>query len=809
MKSTILTAKSDNQLHLGNYYLAERDEKEKLEPLTKLAAYICDAPISVITLSDKSGQRLISNFGLDIKETVKCVSFCRYTEKANTIFEVKDAQADKRFCNSSLVIGPPYIRFYAGVPLVNSEGQTLGSLCVVDKEPRELSPSQKRGLETLAGQVMLHFELRQQRAEMEASERYYRELVNHTEGLFCTHDMEGNILSLNPASAKSMERTEESLLGVNLSELLAPYLKNIFGAYLKRIAEQKITEGVMHVISATGKDRYWAYRNVRIDSPGRPSYVVGLSQDITERIRLEKELKKAKRDEMELRKSKELFFASMSHELRTPLNAISGYSKLLLSKNLLKTEKKYINAIHSAGQNLLTVVNDILDVGKLEADKMSFEEIPFDPRAVISSVVNLLKLQANEKGIKIVQKIDANVPVLVSGDPVRLNQILINLVGNALKFTEKGRITIQLDSREIENGKTFFIFSVKDTGIGIAKDNIPALFNAYSQTGTDITRKYGGSGLGLAIVKQLTEKQGGTIAVKSQLGKGSSFIVAIPFKTEAGKIKPAGRKNIHRAVKAHSHLNILLADDNELNQQLGIDILQGYGHTVEIARDGREAIEKISRNKFDVILMDVNMPEMNGIEATTYIRKKMGNPLNKIPIIALTAGVMEKEVKKLIAAGMNDYLAKPIDPDMLREKIESVLGQHKQENLFDEKKITAPVNNKIKTHIDLGNLFRILNEKKEFVVEVINLFIKSVPLTVSEIESSYKNKNWEELRRAAHKIRSSLATMGMEHPASLAETIENDAIKNGSKVMLAPTIMALSLYCSSAIIDLKKVIEKL
>ncbi|MBI2270172.1 MAG: response regulator [Bacteroidetes bacterium] len=708
-----------------------------------------------------------------------------------------------------LVKGYPHIRFYTGMSLINSEGQTLGSLCIVDTVPRKLTLSQKRGLETLAGQVVLHFELRQQRMQMEVSERYYREIFNHTEGLFCTHDMEGNILSLNPASARSMERTEDSLIGVNLSELLAPYLKTMFGDYLKQIATQKVTEGVMHVISATGKDRYWAYRNVRIDNPGKPSYVVGLSQDITERIRLEKELKKAKKDEVELRKSKEVFFASMSHELRTPLNAITGFTKLLFKKDLPRTEMKYINAIHSAGQNLLAVVNDILDIGRLEADKMVFEEIPFDPRAVISSVIDLLKFQAKEKGIRIIKRIDANVPALVSGDPVRLNQILINLVGNAVKFTEKGRITIQLISRENEAGKTFFIFSVKDTGIGIAKDKIPMLFNIYSQGGTDINRKYGGSGLGLAIVKQLAEKQGGTIAVKSQLEKGSTFIVAIPYRAEVKIDKPVKQGNVSGQVKALTDLNILLADDNILNQQLGIDVLQAAGHVVETVSNGREAIEKISRGKFDVILMDINMPEMNGVEATTYIRSRLEYPLSDIPVIALTAGVTDQEIKKLMGAGMNGYIAKPFDPGLLIEKINSLLNSaSRDENSMRIKKDTQP-GNEIKSAIDLGYLSRVLNGKKEFITEVIGLFINSVPLTVLDIETSYKSKNWEELRRAAHKIRSSLTTMGMEKTAALAEAIETDAGREGNKVMMAPTIMALSIQCSNAIRDLRKKMIKL
>jgi PAS domain S-box-containing protein len=619
------------------------------------------------------------------------------------------------------------------------------------------------------------------------SEQHYHELFNNTLGLFCTHDMSGNILSLNPAAAASLERSEEDLLGKNLSLVLPAGRKEMFDDYLKQVATHKIAEGVMRVISASGKDKYWAYRNIRIDCPGSPSYVVGLSQDITHRIQLEKELKKAKEKETEMRKSRELFFTSMSHELRTPLNAIRGFTKLLLKNGLSRIQKEYINAVDFAGQNLMVVVNDILDMGKLEAGKMTFEEIPFYPHKVVSSTVDLMKVKANEKGIRLIKKINSGVPELISGDPVRLNQILINLIGNALKFTEKGSVTIAVEAKKNEGTGFYITFSISDTGIGIAEDTLPLLFNSYSQAGADIARKFGGSGLGLSIVKQLTEAQYGTIQVRSTPGKGSTFTVSIPYK-KANTDKLSVKQNEIFPLTPTRELNILLAEDNLLNQKLAVEMLKEYGHSIEIAKNGREAVKKIKNQQFDMILMDVRMPVMDGWEATRLIRTELESPKKNTPIIALTASITENEIKKCMEAGMNDYISKPFAMNVLNKKMEALLIDLPKRSL-----------------IDLSYLNEALKNNKELILEVMKLFISIVPQIMTEIESLYGQWNREKLVQSVHKIKSNLKAMGMDDAVTIANLIEADTNQKISRAKLAPMIRSLSQYCNEAIKELKEI----
>jgi len=642
---------------------------------------------------------------------------------------------------------------------------------------------------------------------MEANEQNYGELFNNTLGLFCTHDLSGIILSLNPASAASLEQKEEDLLGTNIRDLLAPNWKMMFDEYLNQILREKVAEGVMHVISALGKSRYWAYRNVRIDTPGKPSYVVGLSQDITCRIQLEKELKLAKEKETELRKSRELFFASMSHELRTPLNAITGFTGLLLGSELSRTQHEYINAIDSAGKNLLAVVNDILDMGKLEAGKMVYEEVAFSSHKVISSVIDLFRAQAVKNGIRLIKKTDAKVPDLITGDPVRLNQILINLIGNALKFTEKGSVVVQVKAEKIGSEEVNMSFIISDTGIGIGEDSLSELFQTYSQAGSDMARKYGGTGLGLSIVKQLVDGQNGTIQVRSNPGKGSAFTVTIPYRLVLKKQLTPGQKN-GPMLPLLSHLTILIADDDSLNQKFAVEILKEYGAVLELAKNGKEAVEKVKLGKFDLVLMDVNMPVMNGLEATRAIRAKAKSKVSEIPIVALTADATENERQRCLEAGMNEYLSKPFDPILLIGKINTVLGLIEQDTSENEtqKLIYRPAD--FKSSIDLNYLKAALKNKKNLIGEVMELFISNVPLMMEEIESFYKKGKKELLGQAIHKIKSNLAIMGMDDVVKLADTIEEDTKRNGTKAMLAPMIMSLSVYCKEAVKEVRELIKQ-
>ena len=382
---------------------------------------------------------------------------------------------------------------------------------------------------------------------------------------------------------------------------------------------------------------------------------------------LEMEMERAENSE----KAKEQFLANMSHEIRTPLNAILGMTRLLLEKNPREDQLRYLNAISESSDNLLVIINDILDLSKIEAGKILFEKIVFSPKERTETVVNTLLFQAMAKGLELDFQTDPDVPERVEGDPYRLNQVLINLVGNAIKFTDKGKVLIHTQLESQDDKAIQLKFSVSDTGIGISKDKLQHIFNMFTQESSSTTRKFGGTGLGLAICKRLIELQGGRIEVESEMNKGSVFSFVIPYQHATTAPTDTDHKT-HSDVKASlSNLRILLAEDNEFNKMVAVDTLEEMipGAVIDVAVNGKAAVELAIRNTYDIILMDIQMPEMDGYEATKLIRSYNDEKINSIPIIAMTASVIKAEVDKCFECGMNAFVGKPFNPEELMETI--------------------------------------------------------------------------------------------------------------------------------------------
>lgn len=375
---------------------------------------------------------------------------------------------------------------------------------------------------------------------------------------------------------------------------------------------------------------------------------------------------------------KEMFLANMSHEIRTPINAVIGMSNLLLQQEYLPPQSKYLNAIKKSGDNLLAIVNDILDFSKIEAGKLDIEHIEFHLQDVLDTVYQTLRFKAEEHGLEFRVRKSESLPNRLMGDPVRLSQVLINLAGNSIKFTSKGKVEIkaELNTNANDNidNKLNILFSVSDTGIGISKEKFGSIFESFTQAGSDTSRKFGGTGLGLTISKQLIELQHGKIWLESEPGMGTTFFFNLLYDT-AGEVEVVKEEIDVVPVELLSGKRILLVEDNEFNRIVAQETLEALipGILIDCAENGIVAVKKVSEFAYDLVLMDVQMPEMNGYEATQEIRKSLQPPFSNIPIMAMTANVSKEEVDRCLTCGMNSYISKPFLPNDLLKKLAALV----------------------------------------------------------------------------------------------------------------------------------------
>lgn len=438
--------------------------------------------------------------------------------------------------------------------------------------------------------------------------------------------------------------------------------------------------GFLHrvVHHVTGEERVVESTGVvTLNEQGQAIRMSGTAQDITERKKIEEEKNRAERERqsaLEALQFKQRFLSNMSHEIRTPLTAIIGFTKVLLKSSLDEKQRQYLNAIKVSGDALLALVNDILDYSKVNAGKMVFEETPFNLKMAMQNLVQLFETKAMQKNLNIHIRHDETIPEMLMGDPLRLNQIILNLMGNAIKFTHKGDITLGMELEDESDETCRVCFWVADTGIGIEPHNINHIFDSFRQASSETARIFGGTGLGLAIAKELVEGQNGRIWVESEWGKGSTFSFSLPMR----KVAPGTQLPVQQPEDAepeHSgEIRVLVVEDVALNQLLMKVVMTNLGFVPDIAENGKVAIEKLRENTYDIILMDLHMPVMNGFEATECIRRELGL---SIPIIALTADVTLPEIQRSREVGMDEYVTKPINQNKLYTKIMQVLETKK------------------------------------------------------------------------------------------------------------------------------------
>ncbi|MBK9046149.1 MAG: response regulator [Bacteroidetes bacterium] len=431
-----------------------------------------------------------------------------------------------------------------------------------------------------------------------------------------------------------------------------------------------------------------------------PSGMIGIATDITDLKNSEIELKNNLSIAQETQKVKEQFLANMSHEIRTPIHGIMSLTNLLIKTNIDNDQMTYLNAIKKSADNLLVIINDILDLSKIEAQKMTFESTIFSATELVSTTFELFRAKGNEKGITITKNIDDCIPEYVKGDPTRLSQIINNLVNNAIKFTHKGGVEIGVKLVDTNENCSMIAFSIKDSGIGISQNKLSTIFDMFTQAGDDITRKYGGTGLGLSIAKKLVDLQGGIIKVDSVIDEGTTFTFSMPFDhPDPVELEAHHSQSEEPESRIESELRILIVEDNDINRLVINKIMKDWGVKLDNAVNGVDAIDKMKAKDYDIILLDIEMPEMNGYQCIREIRTALPEPKCHVSVMAMTAHANKKERDKCIGLGMDDYISKPFDPLDLKQKIvalskKSLGGTCEAETVVEEKApAAAPTQN--------------------------------------------------------------------------------------------------------------------
>ena len=897
MKASVPANEDERLRELNSYDILDTPPETEFDDIVRLASALCNCPIAAISLIDAERQWFKARVGLPAAETSRDVAFCAHAILDVSIMQVPDATADPRFQDNPLVTGELGIRFYAGFPLVGSGGMPIGTLCVIDKTPREMSAAQLESLRSLGRLAVTQLELRRtlirnretQRRIAQSEEALSLAVVAGNIGLW-NLNLTSNVLTMSPLHAKLIglpatidprpmedlyqvvhpedrdalranmgnaivrhspldvefrvvlpdgserwlhdtgsahydadgdgvrmsgtvrditdrkraesevrlhrERlalaAEASNIGIwdwspdksewFVSETSAAILgwppgtlptldgwrerthpddkRSVETFYQTKLADPSCSHWntEYRALHADGTTR-WLLVTARVtrDADGTPTRLTGTHSDITETKEREHVLAEAKASADQANSAKSAFLANVSHEIRTPMHGIIGMTHLLADSALNEEQQDFLNGIEASAQSLLSLVNDMLDVAKIEAGKVRLDVQTFAMSELLNLVHQQVRAAAAAKTLKLDFIVAPALDVSFEGDIGRLSQVLLNLVGNAIKFTDTGTVTLHV-SRDGGTADTPMLrFEVTDTGIGIPPSARASLFRPFHQVDSSGTRRHQGTGLGLAICKNLVQRMAGTIGVEANLPLGSTFWARIPL--PVSHRKPVRISALQLPTMTVKPIFIgrtaLVVEDNEINQKILVARLIKLGFRLRVANNGQEAVDAVETFPFDLVLMDCQMPIMDGYEATERMRSSANPRIAALPIIAMTANAMSGERERCLEAGMNDFVTKPFDDARFITALQRCLPSATA---------VSPPLSAVSEVFDPEAFAKVTGGEpgvpNALATELLGLFESGTPAVVATITEGHRAQNWQTIRKAVHTLRSNAAYVG-------------------------------------------------